>query len=74
MECAGEIEPLMDDTENALDLVNTGGLALLEGDGQAARDYAVESLAPATRRAYQTDVDALVAWCGGGEIMLGLQT
>ena len=54
------LEPPMDDNELALMLPEPGALALLEHDGQAARDYARESLAPATRRAYQTDVDAFI--------------
>jgi hypothetical protein len=41
-------------------LPETGALALLEAGGQAAKDYARESLAPATRRAYQTGVDAFM--------------
>ncbi len=36
---------------------------LLERDGRAARDYARESLSPATRRAYRTDADTFIAWC-----------
>ena len=39
----------MDDNELALVLPEAGALALLEQDGQAARDYARESLAPAPR-------------------------
>ncbi len=43
--------------------------ASMDGQGaiaiQAARDYARESLAPATRGAYQTDVDAFIGWCRG---------
>ena len=39
--------------EVALVLPEAGALALLEHDGQAARDYARESLAPATRRVYR---------------------
>ena len=38
----------MDDNEVALVLPEPGTLALLEEDGQAARDYAREALAPAT--------------------------
>ena len=45
-----------------------GALALLQQDGQAARDYARESLAPATRQAYQTDVDAFIGWCRGRSV------
>ncbi len=44
------LEPLMDDNEVALVLPEAGAPALLEQDGQAARGYARESLAPATRR------------------------
>ena len=57
------MEPPIDDNEVAVVLPETGALALLEHDGQAAQDYARESLAPATRRAYQTDVDAFIGWC-----------
>ena len=53
----------MTDSEVALLLPEAGALALLEEDGQAAREFAREALAPATRRAYQTDVDAFVGWC-----------
>ena len=42
----------MTDTEVALVLPEAGPLALLDLDEQAARDYARESLSPATRRAY----------------------
>ena len=42
----------MTDNEVALVLPEAGTLALLEHDGQAMRDSARESLAPATRRAY----------------------
>jgi len=45
----------MTDTEVALVLPEAGELALLEQDGQAARDYARESLSPATRRACRSD-------------------
>jgi len=55
----------MTDTENAPVLPEAGALALLEHDGQAARDFARESLSPATRRAYQTDVDTFMTWCRG---------
>lgn len=55
----------MTDTDVALVLPEAEELALLEQDGQAARDYARESLSPATRRAYQTDVDAFIGWCRG---------
>ncbi len=51
--------------ENALDLVNRGNLELLEQDGRAARDFGRESLSPATRRAYQSDVVAFKEWCRG---------
>ena len=47
----GRLEPSMDDNEVALVLPEPGALALLEHDGQAAKDFARESLAPATRRA-----------------------
>lgn len=47
----GRLEPPMDDNEVALVLPEPGALALLDHDGQAARDFARESLAPATRRA-----------------------
>jgi hypothetical protein len=59
----------MTDTEVALVLPGAGELKLLEQDGQAARDYARESLSPATRRAYQTDVDAFMMWCRGREMI-----
>jgi site-specific recombinase XerD len=49
--------------ENALGLVTAGSLEPLEQDGRAARGYAPESLSPATRRAYQTDMDAFIGWC-----------
>ena len=52
----------MTDTNLALMLPEAGALALPEHDGQTARDYARESLAPATRRAYQTDMDAFIGW------------
>ena len=42
----------MDDSEVVLVLPEPGALVLPEHDGRAARDYAGESLAPATRRAY----------------------
>jgi hypothetical protein len=58
----------MTDTEVALVLPKRGALALLDRDGQAARDYARESLSPATRRAHQTDVDAFVTWCRGQSV------
>ena len=45
--------------------VASDALALFGHDAQAARDYARESLSPATRRAYQTDVDAFIGWCRG---------
>ncbi len=53
----------MDDREVAPVLPEPGTLALLEDDAQAARGYASEALSPATRRAYQSDVDAFMAWC-----------
>ena len=40
----------MTDTAVALVLPETGEIGLLEQDGRAARDYARESLSPATRR------------------------
>jgi len=46
-----KLEPPMPNNKVALVLPEAGALALLEHDGQAARDYARESLAPATRRA-----------------------
>jgi hypothetical protein len=55
----------MTDTEVALVLSEAGEVALLEQDGQVVRDYARESLSPATRWAYQTDVDAFIGWCRG---------
>ncbi len=51
--------------EVALVMPEPGALALLGDDGRAARGYASEALAPATRRAYQTDVDAFIGWCRG---------
>jgi site-specific recombinase XerD len=50
---------------SAVTISSNDELALLGHDAQAARDYASESLAPATRRAYQTDVDTFLAWCRG---------
>ena len=46
--------------ETALEIVPSHAVALLRRDGEAARDFGRESPSPATRRAYQTDVDALV--------------
>ena len=54
----------MNAPEKALE-VFPNALALLRRDGEAARDFARESLSPATRRAYQTDVDAFIGWCRG---------
>jgi hypothetical protein len=44
----------MTDTDVALVLPDPGALALLEQDGQAARDYGRESLNPATNRGVVT--------------------
>lgn len=42
---------------------NTSDLGLLALDAETARDYARESLSPATRRAYQSDIELFQAWC-----------
>jgi len=52
-------------SDSALESVPQEVLILLRRDGEAARDFARESLSPATRRAYQTDVDAFMTWCRG---------
>ncbi len=51
--------------DSALESVPQEALISLRRDGEAARDFARESLSPATRRAYQTDVDAFTTWCRG---------
>jgi site-specific recombinase XerC len=51
--------------EIALEVDPRHAVELLRQDGEAARDFARESLSPATRRAYQADVDAFLAWCRG---------
>jgi site-specific recombinase XerD len=51
--------------ETALEIVSRSAVELLHQDGEAARDFARESLSPASRRAYQADVDAFLAWCKG---------
>ena len=55
----------MTDPETAVRVVPSGTLELLTEDRQAARDFARDSLSPATRRAYQTDVDTFIRWCQG---------
>ncbi len=55
----------MTEPETAVRVVRSGSLELLREDRQAARDFARDSLSPATRRAYQTDVDAFIRWCQG---------
>lgn len=52
-------------SDSALESVPPEALIRLRRDGEAARDFARESLSPATRRAYQTDVDAFTTWCRG---------
>jgi site-specific recombinase XerD len=47
----------------ALEPASTALPAAFEADAQAARDFARESLSPATRRAYQGDIRAFEAWC-----------
>ncbi len=47
----------------ALEPASTVLPAALEADAQAARDFARESLSPATRRAYRGDIRAFEAWC-----------
>ncbi len=59
------LEPPMPDSKVALVMPEPGALALLGDDGQRAKEFAREALAPATRRAYQGDVDAFMAWCRG---------
>jgi len=49
---------------NALKPVSNTLPAALEADAEAARDFARESLSPATRRAYRTDIRAFETWCG----------
>ena len=49
---------------NALKPVSNTLPAALEADAEAARDFARESLSPATRRAYRSDIRAFEAWCG----------
>ena len=48
---------------NALEPASVALPAALEADAQAARDFARESLSPATRRAYRGDIRAFEAWC-----------
>ena len=48
---------------NSLKPVSTALPATLEADAEAARDFARESLSPATRRAYRSDIRAFEAWC-----------
>jgi site-specific recombinase XerD len=48
---------------NALKPVSNTLPAALEADAEAARDFARESLSPATRRAYRSDIRAFEAWC-----------
>ncbi len=43
----------------------SGAVELVRQDRQAARDFARDGVSPATRRAYQTDVDAFIRWCQG---------
>jgi site-specific recombinase XerD len=47
----------------ALEPASTMLPAALEVDARAARDFAKESLSPATRRAYRGDIRAFEAWC-----------
>ena len=49
---------------NALKPVSNTLPVALEADAEAARDFARESLSPATRRAYRTDIRAFETWCG----------
>lgn len=49
--------------ETALEIFPDHAVELLRQDGDAARGFARESLSPASRRAYQADVDAFLAWC-----------
>jgi hypothetical protein len=46
-----------------LEVAGGGAVERLGRDGEAARGFARESLSPATRRAYQTDVDVFLQWC-----------
>lgn len=46
-----------------LEVAGGGAVERLGRDGEAARDFARDSLSPATRRAYQTDVDVFLQWC-----------
>ena len=48
---------------NALQTVSNTLPETLEADAQAARDFARESLSPATRRAYRSDIRAFETWC-----------
>jgi site-specific recombinase XerD len=48
---------------NALKPVSNTLPAALETDAEAARDFARESLSPATRRAYRSDIRSFEAWC-----------
>ncbi len=48
---------------NALKPVSNTLPAALVADAEAARDFARESLSPATRRAYRSDIRAFEAWC-----------
>jgi site-specific recombinase XerD len=48
---------------NALKPVSIALPASLEADAEAARDFARESLSPATRRAYRSDIRGFEAWC-----------
>ena len=55
----------MNKTSAALTIPSNPELTLLGNDAESARHYAESSLAPATRRAYQTDVDAFSGRCRG---------
>ena len=58
----GQLEHLVD-VLNELEVAGGGAVERLGRDGETARDFARESLSPATRRAYQTDVDVFMQWC-----------
>jgi len=49
---------------SAVTIASNDELALLGRDAQAARDYASEALAPATRDAYRADIELFRSWCG----------
>ncbi|MGH8515257.1 MAG: site-specific integrase, partial [Gammaproteobacteria bacterium] len=51
-----------------LEIADGRTVGRLGRDGEAARDYARESLSAATRRAYQTDVGVFIEWCRARQV------